>query len=63
MFLVLENPQFNWSAKEVIQSEKEGVVVIKNLNPVKALCLVSELTFVPVNLSWKQYKALSAPAE
>ena len=63
VLLILEDPRFRWSAKEIMQSEKEGVVVIKNLNPVKAFCLVSELAFISVELSWKQYKALSAPSE
>lgn len=56
---VLEDPRFHWDAKEIIQAQKEGVLVIKNLNPIKAMCLVSELSFLPVELSWEQYMALN----
>ena len=63
IFLILEDPRFNWSAKEIMQSEKEGKLLIKNLNPVKVFCLLSELNFVSVKLSWRQYRALSAPQE
>ena len=56
---VLEDPRFQWDAKKIVQSQKEGVLVIKNLNPIKAMCLVSDLSFVPVELSWKQYMALN----
>ena len=59
----LEDPRFQWDAKEILQSQKEGVLVIKNLNPIKAMCLVSDLSFLPVELSWKQYMALNAPRE
>lgn len=58
---ILEDPRFNWDAKEVLQMQKEGVLVIKNLNPIKAMCLVSELSFLSVlELSWKQYMAVNA---
>ena len=58
---ILEDPRFNWDAKEVLQMQKEGILVIKNLNPIKAMCLVSELSFLPVlELSWKQYMAVNA---
>ncbi len=63
VFHVLEDPRFNWSAREILQSEKEGVVAIKNLNPVKVMVLLSELSFLSVQLSWKQYRALDGPAE
>ncbi len=60
---VLEDPRFKWSAKEILRSQKKGVLEIKNLNPVKAMCLVSGLSFLSVQLRWKQYMALSAPTE
>ena len=63
VFLVLDDPRFNWSAKEILQSQKDGVLEIKNLNPVKAMCLVSELSTVSVQLSWKQYMALDVLSE
>ena len=63
VFHILEDPRFNWSAKEILQSEKEGVVTIKNLNPVKVMVLLSELSSLSVQLSWKQYRALDGPAE
>ncbi|MDE0518076.1 MAG: hypothetical protein OXH36_00760 [Bdellovibrionales bacterium] len=57
---ILENPRFKWDAREVLRSQKEGVLTIKNLNPIKAMCLVSDLSFLSVELSWKQYMALNA---
>lgn len=57
---ILEDPRFRWDAKEIVRSQKEGVLVIKNLNPIKAMCLVSNLLFLSVELSWKQYMALNA---
>ncbi len=60
---ILEDPRFKWDAKEILESQKEGVLEIKNLNPVKAMCLVSGLSFVSVELSWKQYMALNVPSE
>ena len=60
---VLEDPRFHWDAKEIIQSQKDGVLVIKNLNPIKAMCLVSELSFLSVELSWEQYMALDVSEE
>ena len=57
---ILEDPRFNWDANEVLRSQKEGVLVIKNLNPIKAMCLVSDLSFLSVEISWKQYMALNA---
>ena len=60
---VLEDPRFKWDAREILGSQKEGVLEIKNLNPVKAMCLVSGLSFVSVELSWKQYMALNASSE
>ncbi|MDE0118953.1 MAG: hypothetical protein OXM55_02965, partial [Bdellovibrionales bacterium] len=57
---ILENPRFKWDAGEVLRSQKEGVLTIKNLNPIKAMCLVSDLSFLSVELSWKQYMALNA---
>ena len=59
IMFILEDPRFNWDAKEILKSQKEGVLVIKNLNPIKAMCLVSDLSFLSVlELSWKQYMAL-----
>ncbi len=60
---VLEDPRFNWNAKEILKSQKEGVLEIKNLNPIKAMCLVSELSFLSVGLSWSQSMALNAQSE
>ncbi len=60
---VLEDPRFHWNAKEIIESQKDGVLVIKNLNPIKAMCLVSELSFLSVDLSWEQYMALDVSKE
>lgn len=58
---ILEDPRFKWDAKEILQMQKEGILVIENLNPIKAMCLVSELSFLPVlELSWKQYMAVDA---
>jgi len=57
---VLEDPRFNWDAKEILKSQNAGSLTIKNLNPIKAMCLVSELSFLSVDLSWKQYMALDA---
>lgn len=60
---VLEDPRFKWDAREILASQKEGVLEIKNLNPVKAMCLVSELSFLSVELSWKQQMALNVREE
>ena len=56
---ILEDSRFNWDANEVLRSQKEGVLVIKNLNPIKAMCLVSDLSFLSVEISWEQYMALN----
>ena len=60
---ILEDPRFHWDAKEIMQSQKEGILVIKNLNPIKAMCLVSDLSFLSVELSWEQYMALNVSKE
>ena len=56
---ILEEPRFNWMAKEILSLQKDGVLIIKKLNPVKAMRLISELSFLPVTLSWKQYMAIT----
>ena len=56
---VLEDPRFKWDANEILGSQNKGLLVIKNLNPIKAVCLISELSFLSINLSWKQYMALN----
>ena len=60
---VLEDPRFKWSVAEILKTQKNGVLSIKNLNPIKAVCLISELSFLPVKLSWKQYMALNVTEE
>ena len=58
---ILEDPRFNWMAKDMLSLQKDGVLVLKKLNPVKAMCLISELSFLPVTLNWKQYMAITEP--
>ena len=58
---ILEDPRFNWMAKDLLSLQKDGVLVLKKLNPVKAMCLISELSFLPITLSWKQYMAITEP--
>jgi hypothetical protein len=60
---VLEDPFFKLEARKIVQSQKDGVLVIKNLNPIKAMCLVSQLSFLSVELSWEQYMALDVSEE
>ena len=60
---ILEDPRFNWMAKEILSLQKDGVLILKKLNPVKAMCLISELSFLPVTLNWKQYMAIESQAE
>ncbi len=59
---VLEDPRFKWDANEILGSQNKGLLVIKNLNPIKAVCLISELSFLSIDLSWKQYMALNVPS-
>lgn len=56
---VLEDPRFKWDVSEILESQDKGHLVIKNLNPIKAVCLVSDLSFLSVKVSWKQYMALN----
>ena len=58
---ILEDPRFKWMAKDLLSLQKDGVLVLKKLNPVKAMCLISELSFLPITLSWKQYMAITEP--
>ena len=60
---VLEDPRFKWDVNDVLKSQNKGCLVIKNLNPVKAACLVSDLSFLSVKISWKQYMALNVKPE
>ena len=60
---VLKESRFNWIAKEILSLQKDGALIIKKLNPVKAMCLISELSFLPVTLSWKQYMAIAPQVE
>ena len=60
---VLEDPRFKWDVNEILESQDKGHLVIKNLNPIKAACLVSELSFLSIKISWKQYMALNVKPE
>ena len=60
IFHILEDPRFNWNAKEILSAQKDSILTIKNLNPVKMFRLVSDLSRLPINLSWKQYTALES---
>ena len=60
---VLEDSRFKWDVNEILKSQDKGHLVIKNLNPIKAAYLVSELSFLSVKISWEQYMALNVKPE
>ena len=60
---ILEDSRLKQDAKACLDSKKNGIVQIKNLNPVKAVYLVSQLMHLPVELSWKQYMAVNVLEE
>ena len=57
---ILEENRLQWSAQDILKEQVENRLILKNLNSVKAFYLVSRLSFLPVKLSWKQYRALNA---
>ena len=60
---ILEDSRLKKDAKTCLSSKKNGVLQIKNLNPVKVVYLVSQLINLPIELSWKQYMAVNIMEE
>lgn len=50
----LDDPKFQWDARELLKKIKLGRLQLENLNPVKASVLVHRLQSVPVKVSWTQ---------
>ena len=59
IFNILEDPRFNWSAKEILAQQESGILKLKDLNPVKAMTLILKLSELPFELSWKQYTIIN----
>ena len=60
---ILEDSRFQFNVPELLRTQNNGVLEIKNLNPIKAWCLVQELSNLPLELNWKQYMAVQLPPE
>ena len=60
---ILEDSRLKRDARTCLNSKKNGILQIKNLNPVKAVYLVSQLINLPIELSWKQYMAVNIVEE
>ncbi len=57
---ILENSRLRLSAQDLLSDlKKDGILVIKNINLVKAMYLVSQLMQLPVQCCWRQYIAQS----
>ncbi len=63
ILFILEDSRFNWDGKEIYRQQKDGNLWIKNLHPIKVVSLISEISRLSVQLSWKQYTALSSSSQ
>lgn len=55
---ILEDPRLKIDTKACLEEKKNNIIYLKNLNPVKAVYLVSQLIHLSLELSWKQYMAV-----
>lgn len=50
----LKDPRFQWTAEDIKKNFRQGKLVFKNLNPIKAVLMVIKLQHVDVDISWVQ---------
>jgi hypothetical protein len=56
VYEALEDSRFLWDPEEIMSQIKMGVLIIGDLNPIKASLLVFRLRDIDVALSWEQYE-------
>lgn len=50
----LQDQRFQWTSEDIKKNFRNGALVLKNLNPIKAVLLVIKLQHIDVDISWKQ---------
>lgn len=50
----LQDPRFQWTAEDIKKNFRQGKLIFKNLNPIKAVLMVIKLQHVDVDISWVQ---------
>ena len=51
---VLKDPHFQWTTEDIRKRFYKGKLVLKNLNPVKAVLLIVKMQHIEVDISWTQ---------
>lgn len=50
----LNDPRLGWSPEDLLRSLRQGELILKNLNPVKAVVTIINLQSLDVDVSWEQ---------
>lgn len=51
---VLKDPRFAWNARQLMDGIQQGVLIIDQINPVKASILVNRIKHLAVKIRWEQ---------
>jgi len=52
---ILSDSKFLWDEKNIISEIKEGVLVMRDISPAKAIILIHRLREMPLNVYWESY--------
>lgn len=53
--MVMEDKKFNWNASDLLKGISQGILIIKNVNAVKASVLIRNLKGQHFAITWKQH--------
>lgn len=51
----IQDSRFGWDPDQILGEIREGVLVLKNLSPIKCSLLVQRLKFSDVDVEWRQH--------
>ncbi len=51
---VLQDSRFGWNSEELISQINQGVLVLRNLSPIKASALVQRVKYSDLEIGWRQ---------
>jgi hypothetical protein len=50
----LKDPRWGWAAIEIMNSVSSGILILKDIDAVKASLLINRLKALPIEIKWKQ---------
>lgn len=51
----IQDSRFGWDPDQILEEIKEGVLVLRNLSPIKCSLLVQRIKFSDIDVEWRQH--------